>query len=1580
MNRTRTLVSLLLIAVMLLAISCHKDPVSQILIDSVDVSGIDTEKEYSVSDKITVTPPSGTTIRYTTDGKTPTSSSPEASGSISLAGLAGKVNIQVVAEKDGHISDVSSFTIKVKPEVKFSCKVNDELGQDESIRITVADGVSVYYTTDGSEVTLSSTKMADGSIPLTGLLGSKTVKVLAVKDDVQYTGEITVKVKLPAPTINVDTTETYVQGQSIEITVPEDATARYTTDGSEPTATTGTEYDSNNHISLANVCGRVTIKAVIIKDEECSKPATVTINVQPGTPVLSDYDYDTKVFSTDETIDVTAAGVTIRYTTDGTDPTVSSTEAVSGKIPLTGLVGSATIKVIAEKDEIISSVNTVTAKVKPDITFDKEASAELGQDDKITITVAKDVTVYYTTDGSTPVAETATKGTEIPLADLLGNTTIKILAVKDGVQSTGELKVYVKFPSPTVEVDDTKSYAQNETVKITVPSGASARYTVNSDDAPTATTGTEYVSSGIPLTGLSGKVTIKAVLVKGSDCSAVKTVTVNVKPSAYDTSSVDTATEYSTSDVITLTPADGTNIRYTTDGSEPTAESTAAAASATSTGSVEIPLTGLAGSVTVKVVAEKDGIISSVSSFTLKVRPSVTFSCGDSAELGQSDSIKVTVADGVSVYYTTDGNDASTSSTKAENGSIPLKGLLGDTVIRILAVKDSVSTTSKISVYVKLPAPAVTVESDKTYSQTDTITVTVPDGTTARYTTDGSEPTATTGTEYDASTGIPLTGLSGNVTVNAVLVKDGRCSDKATVTVKVKPLISYTAKAAYGTDEKITFDGLADNTVVYYTLNGDKPTTGSKHETDGKSIVLSVDLGSAESKEVTVRAIAVKDGVSSDEFSLKVTVRKALTVTYSLGSGTTVGSAESTAHVIPGGSLTLLTADEVSNTGYTLDGWYTADGTYYTAGSTVTVNDALTLTAGWLDANLSYTESEGVVSVAMTASAKSTASSVTISERYHGKSVTKIADGAFYKATALTTIEIPSSVTAVGNYAFASSGLTEITIPATVTDMGGGLFNACKSLSKVTLNNSPDSLDSYSYVEDYAEYFYAFLSNTVITEITVPKSVKTIGKRAFYECAKLEKVVIPADSSLETIGEEAFAYCTGLSQISLPASLKTIGKNAFTRCDKINFDILKDTKVETIGERAFYYMDSLSEITIPATVTSVGSYAFSSNTALQTVTFEDGIKLETLPEYVFAEDKELKKISIPTSVKEIGSYAFKNCYGLESVEFDAENGKLETIGDYAFGHSTVGTDKITEIRLPGTVKSIGYQAFGLFCTASSLTVYINGDEDTTLSATKSSWFTNVSNTTQTVIWNDSVEVTYVYNNGSADSVQYTKDKVAMSKPSNPSKSGCYFWRWTTDAEGNNPYDFSTVVNGKFTLYAQWGTTYSIGSTGPAGGIIFYDVDADNNSGNSDGLKSADCGWKYIEIAPTDANSGNTVAWSSSKVSISTNNSVSTAYDVTYTTLADSKYTAAAAARSYSTGTYTSGWYLPSYVEMSKLVALIKAGTISVSGMTEGKNFWTSYMTSSVVIYSHIKNAWNNSSSYTSDKCYVRPLRHVMLGE
>jgi uncharacterized repeat protein (TIGR02543 family) len=101
-------------------------------------------------------------------------------------------------------------------------------------------------------------------------------------------------------------------------------------------------------------------------------------------------------------------------------------------------------------------------------------------------------------------------------------------------------------------------------------------------------------------------------------------------------------------------------------------------------------------------------------------------------------------------------------------------------------------------------------------------------------------------------------------------------------------------------------------------------------------------------------------------------------------------------------------------------------------------------------------------------------------------------------------------------------------------------------------------------------------------------------------------------------------------------------------------------------------------------------------------------------------------------------------------------------------------------------------------------------------------------------------------------------------------TGKTFMGWSVNEDGSgtvyHPGEAVTVKpnNGEegtvMTLYAVWeAKEYRLGEFGPSGGLIIYDCDEDNDKTyssengttltNKDGLKSEECGWRYIEAAP-----------------------------------------------------------------------------------------------------------------------------------
>ncbi len=77
---------------------------------------------------------------------------------------------------------------------------------------------------------------------------------------------------------------------------------------------------------------------------------------------------------------------------------------------------------------------------------------------------------------------------------------------------------------------------------------------------------------------------------------------------------------------------------------------------------------------------------------------------------------------------------------------------------------------------------------------------------------------------------------------------------------------------------------------------------------------------------------------------------------------------------------------------------------------------------------------------------------------------------------------------------------------------------------------------------------HVFTNNHDIKTVTIPSTVVEIGYWAFGGCSLLNTLTIAEGSVLETIGEGAF-YTTALTEITLPASVKSIGKEAFYSYD-----------------------------------------------------------------------------------------------------------------------------------------------------------------------------------------------------------------------------------------------------------------------------------------------------------------------------------------------------------------------------------------------------------------------------------------------
>lgn len=192
----------------------------------------------------------------------------------------------------------------------------------------------------------------------------------------------------------------------------------------------------------------------------------------------------------------------------------------------------------------------------------------------------------------------------------------------------------------------------------------------------------------------------------------------------------------------------------------------------------------------------------------------------------------------------------------------------------------------------------------------------------------------------------------------------------------------------------------------------------------------------------------------------------------------------------------------------------------------------------------------------------------------------------------------------------------------------------------------PDTIDGRKVTVLGNSTFQYCTQASDIESVTLPDSLTTIEKNAFYNCEKLKSVTIPQNVS--SIGLAAFVE--GLSESSL-TEIKVDPENPyFSEKDGVVFS--KDgTKLivfpsgrsgdyqipdgtVSVGDYAFYYCVNVSSITVPGSVRSLGEGAFGNCSSLTKAVLNEG--LEEIGEYAFQSSSGIRDIIIPTSVKSVG--------------------------------------------------------------------------------------------------------------------------------------------------------------------------------------------------------------------------------------------------------------------------------------------------------------------------------------------------------
>ena len=177
--------------------------------------------------------------------------------------------------------------------------------------------------------------------------------------------------------------------------------------------------------------------------------------------------------------------------------------------------------------------------------------------------------------------------------------------------------------------------------------------------------------------------------------------------------------------------------------------------------------------------------------------------------------------------------------------------------------------------------------------------------------------------------------------------------------------------------------------------------------------------------------------------------------------------------------------------------------------------------------------------------------------------------------------------------------LTSITIPKSIRFIGYRAFDNCSELKRFCVSEeNPNYADIEGVLCNKDKTRLIAYPNAKSSRYSIPSSINSIDSCAFRNCTSLAFVTIP--ESVTSIGKLAFACCTGLTSVTIPNSISSIASGTFYYCKGLS-SINIPNSVTSIGTGVFFNCTCLTSVTIPNSVTAIGRWTFAGCTALKEI-------------------------------------------------------------------------------------------------------------------------------------------------------------------------------------------------------------------------------------------------------------------------------------------------------------------------------------------------------------------------------------------
>lgn len=289
----------------------------------------------------------------------------------------------------------------------------------------------------------------------------------------------------------------------------------------------------------------------------------------------------------------------------------------------------------------------------------------------------------------------------------------------------------------------------------------------------------------------------------------------------------------------------------------------------------------------------------------------------------------------------------------------------------------------------------------------------------------------------------------------------------------------------------------------------------------------------------------------------------------------------------------IISIDQPTKPGYIFSGWYLGIDEIEPIHLSVIPDSSITLYADWASEGLIFELMDEDTAYEVSRDIDTEIINLYIPKLYHGKPVTHIKEAGFQDSEFTLSIHLPITIKTIGSRAWMSNtSLKDVYLPKDLETLGSAVFRHCFALEVFDISQSSTH---FSVVDDILfskdlESIWRYPAAKTGTSYSVPNHVKIIEEDAFSGSQYLSSLDL--GSGLTTIKDHAFYGMISLTSIIIPNQVETMGIYVFRDCISLE-NVTLGSGLTSINAYLFDNCSSLTSIIIPYGITLIGYGAFS---------------------------------------------------------------------------------------------------------------------------------------------------------------------------------------------------------------------------------------------------------------------------------------------------------------------------------------------------------------------------------------------------